>query len=128
MIWLFICSCWGLAIAINAPEESGTIENVIIAFPLTAIVSVLGTLNLMRIVPLPSDATRFGMALKPWIPLGLLKFIWGTFLFTASSGLIFSLLGVGHALWIHLHLFSAASGGLVGVWGACYVYRRFHAA
>lgn len=128
VIWLFICISWGLVISINAPEEICTIEDVLIAFPLMAVMVSLGTLNIMTWVPPPSDVRCIGMGLNPWIPLGLLKVGTGTFLFTGLSGLIFSLLGIGHALWMHLQLVSVGSGGLVGVWAACFIYRKSHEA
>ena len=103
--------------------------NVIVTFPVAIFFLGLLAFFALRTTSVPAERARLSIDLKPWQrPLGILQFVTVTFIFSAIWGIGFSASSQNANVYYPLRVLALATGGLLGTWVACRVYRATHVA
>lgn len=123
LIWFFVCSGWGYLMATSTSGEAWTTQ--VMAFPIAICTFALLVFSELRRLDLPVEFAHLSIDLKPWQqPLGVVQFTLITFIFSAAWGLGWCLCLQGTHLDHPLNVLALSSGGLLGTWSACRMYRR----
>jgi hypothetical protein len=128
-VWFFFCAGWGHLLSKFPHQEGDTFALAFLAFPIAIFTMGLMAFFGLRSKSVPAEGARLSVDLKPWHqPLGILQFVCITFVFSAMWGIGLSMWSQGGNVIYAGQVLAMASGGLLGTWGACRVYRSIHAA